>query len=284
MTSAMMAVTGCLLLLVPSSVRAQGAPGASRSPEGAPRKEAHADPGPASGVEILEGAFANRYDVDTTGRIEMVMRNGRGSERRRVFDTVSKRVGGSLRSLGRLEEPPHLRGMTVLTIERTTRSDDTFVYLPSLRKVRRVSSAQRGDSFLGSDITYEDFERRRAEDFLVESVKRVAAEGETIYRLRLRHRRPQSYDHMELDIAEKDLAILSTRYFKRGAEAPYRVIRAPREDMVRGDGHVLPTRLVAQNLLRRTETEIRIEGLRINPSIDERVFNVTTLESGRPID
>lgn len=240
-------------------------------------------PTAASPERILGEAFRNRYDCDTRSKIELVMRNSRGSERRRLFDTVSKRIDGRLRSIGRLLEPDHLRGMTIMTIEVPGKSEDTFIYLPSLRKVRRVSSAQRADSFLGSDLTYEDFERRRVADFEIESMSAESFEGEPVWRIRARPRRPQSYAHLDFYVARTDAAILATRYYKAGAAEPFRTLDSPRSGMAEQGGHVLPLRLVARNRLRETSTEITVSDLVVNPAIAESLFSLTTLESQRPL-
>jgi hypothetical protein len=108
-----------------------------------------------SAEEILSLAFANRYDCDLRAEIELRMSDRSGSERRRLVKTVVKRIDGRLHSIGRLVSPQYLKGMTIMSIENRDRSDDSFVYLPSLGRVRRITTAQRADSFLGSDLTYE---------------------------------------------------------------------------------------------------------------------------------
>jgi hypothetical protein len=173
--------------------------------------------------------------------------------------------------------------MTILTIEALDRNHEAFVYLPSLKKVRRVTTAQRGDSFLGSDVTYEDLERRRVEDYELERLATSELGAEPVYLIDGRPRRDSGYSHVIFVIAQADGAILETRYFKRGDEAPYRVISAPREGMIHQDGHVVPTYITVYNRVRGTSTEVRFDGLRINPPIDEHVFTVTTLELQREL-
>ena len=65
---------------------------------------------------------------------------------------------------------------------------------------------------------------------------------------------------------------------KRGAQEPYRTISAPRDSMHESNGHVLPKRLVVENLARGTTTEVNFHDLAINPEIDNRVFSIRTLE------
>ena len=101
------------------------------------------DATPTSPQAILRAAFANRYEVDTIANLDLIMRNRSGQERRRSFYTVSKLIDGRLHSIGRLTAPEYLRGMTVMVIEVDRRHHDSFVFLPSLGRVRRVTTAQR---------------------------------------------------------------------------------------------------------------------------------------------
>jgi hypothetical protein len=245
-----------------------------------------ADAVPPKAEAILAAAFANRYEVDLTSKVQLVMRNNQGQERRREFQAAYKLIGGRMHSVGRLVWPHYLRGMTILTIEADNRGHDAFIYLPSLGKVRRISTAQRGDSFFGSDVTYEDLERRRVGEYELEGMEAGASEGEPVYVISGRSLREFSYARIVFFVSQADGAILETQHFKRGQEAPFRVISAPRDGMMKKDGHVLPTRLTVYNRLRGTSTEVTFEDLQINPVIDDHLFSVSTLERDRdlPID
>ena len=56
------------------------------------------------------------------------------------------------------QSPANVRNTSFLTWDypEVDRDDDQWLYLPALRKVRRISSADRGDYFMGTDFTYED--------------------------------------------------------------------------------------------------------------------------------
>jgi len=236
------------------------------------------DATPPTPESVLGAAFANRYEVDVTSDIHLVMRDGGGGERKRVVRAASKMIDDRLHSIGRLEWPEYLRGMTILTIEATDRNHDAFVFLPELGRVRRISSAQRGDSFFGSDVTYEDIERRRVREYELDGMEAGQVDGEPVYVVRGRSRRDFSYDEVLFSVARSDGAIIEIRYFKRSQEKPYRVISSPRRHMVERDGHVLPTRMTVHNELRGTTTEIVFENLEVNPSIDDKLFSLSALE------
>jgi hypothetical protein len=81
------------------------------------------------------------------------------------------------KALVRFLDPPDVRGTSMLVLERDDRYDDVFLYLPAFGRVRRVSSAQRADSFFGTHLTYEDLEPKRAVDFEARILGRDAVDG-----------------------------------------------------------------------------------------------------------
>jgi hypothetical protein len=253
---------------------------APRAGEPAGGSDASAAP---TSLSVLGHAFANRYQVNLTSKINLVMQNRTGQERRRRFHAVTMLIDDRVHSLGRLVWPNHLRGMTILTIEAENRSHDAFVYLPSLEKTRRITTAQRAETFLGSDVTYEDLERRRVEEYDLAPLETGSHRGEPVYVIRARSRRDFSYSHVVFHVARGDGAILLATYFKSGTELPFRLIEAPRPFMVERRGHVLPTRLIVRNRLRGTTTRVEFEELKVDPPIDPHIFSSTTLDLQRDL-
>ena len=236
---------------------------------------------PSDAQALLADAFARRFEVDLTSEVELVMRDAAGREHRRVFDAASKMIDGRLHSLGRLSWPSYLRNMTILTIEQAGRNHDAFVYLPSTGRVRRISTAQRGDAFFGTDVTYEDLERRHADELVVEGMTHGRYQGEPAYVVRARATARLSFERAEYVLAEHDLAILEMRYYREGAETPHRVIRSPRAGMRQQGGHLVPSVLVVENRARGTTTTATFRQLAIDPEIDSRIFSTGMLARDR---
>lgn len=252
-------------------------------PRGALAGDHAVEAAPPTANDILRQAFRNLYDCDTLAETELVIRSRSGAERRRVLQTASKRLKGGRRALGRLIYPPDLRGMSILTMESQNGRHDAFVYLPSQKRVRRITTAQRNDAILGSDLTYEDIERRHVDDYRVELLPPAEFAGEESYRILATPRKSSGYDHVQFLVAKSDWALLEVRYFRGEAEQPVRIIRMRREDMQEGEGHVLPTRLVVENLIGGTTTEVTLRNLRINPEIEDRIFQSPAMERNQDI-
>lgn len=232
---------------------------------------------------LLDAAFANRFDVDLTANIELVVRNQSGEEQRRLVRAAQKVIADKVHSIGRLEFPEYLRGMTVLTVEATERGHDAFLFMPTLDRVRRISTAQKSDSFFGTDVTYGDLERQRASDYALGPLQREQRGGKPVLVIPATPRRPQNYERALFVLAADEDVMLESHYFKRGSKRPWRVIYSPREQMQVLNGHLLPTQLFVDNLDRHTRTDVWLRDLRVGVALPDKVFSVGNLESQGPI-
>jgi hypothetical protein len=233
--------------------------------------------------EVLARAFRNAYDLDRRLVVHLETRNQHGEVYRQRAELASKRIDGRLHTLAYFTDPKDILGTRILTVENEERSHDYFVYLPSLGTTRRITSATKSQPFLGTDLTYEEFERRRVGDFRVEAMRKTELAGESVYAVAARPRDPSSYARIEFLVATSDYALLESRYYKRDGEQPFRVIRAPRTGMRNFAGHVVATRILVQTLDTGTETEVRLEQLAVNPPLDDRLFTAKSLQYGPPI-
>lgn len=87
-----------------------------------------------------------------------------GGDTRTRRGTLANRTREGLRDglrLFRVSFPADLAGTAVLTHEYDARADDTWLYLPALKKARRIVASSKRDSFLGSEFAYVDMARAR---------------------------------------------------------------------------------------------------------------------------
>ncbi len=88
---------------------------------------------------------------------KMILINAKGerSERSLEMRTLEGIDAGD-KTLLIFQDPPDVRGTTLLTHENRTGDDDQWLYLPALRRARRIASSNRSSSFVGSELAYED--------------------------------------------------------------------------------------------------------------------------------
>ena len=109
--------------------------------------------------EIQECARKNLPEHSARQEISLLMRDGAGQEQTIEAELFWKRGDdGRSRVLVRVGSPFDLRGSAFLLVERKDGSD-MFSYLPSLKKVRRITGRTISGSLFGTDFSYGDIER-----------------------------------------------------------------------------------------------------------------------------
>lgn len=105
--------------------------------------------------EIVRKATQGHRSKDEKAKTEVVIvAEGRRSKKR-VANFLTLSEGENDRLLIRFVEPATIRGLSLLTVERGER-EDQHLYVPALRKVKRIASKGKGNRFAGTDFTYED--------------------------------------------------------------------------------------------------------------------------------
>jgi outer membrane lipoprotein-sorting protein len=110
------------------------------------------------GHEIAERADRlTRGYGDLTARLTMVLRDRKGRERRREMRIqVLETEGDREWTLLVFDNPRDLRGTALLTHGNPSGDDDQWLYLPALKRVKRIVSSGGSGSFMGSEFSYED--------------------------------------------------------------------------------------------------------------------------------
>lgn len=108
--------------------------------------------------EIMERNFFVTKVSTLRMDLTMTLINSRGQRRERRSTTLIKLQPNGVDSkyLVRFTEPPDVAGTGLLQIEHSEGDDDLWIYLPALKKARRLVASNKKDSFVGSDFSYGD--------------------------------------------------------------------------------------------------------------------------------
>ena len=119
------------------------------------------------GLRIAHEASArNDGFKDFTAEMTMVIRDrhGRESVRQMRFKVLEVPEDGD-KSLFVFDKPPDVRGTALLTHAHINAQDDQWLYLPALKRVKRINAAKRSGSFMGSEFSYEDMSSVEVEEY-----------------------------------------------------------------------------------------------------------------------
>ncbi len=109
-------------------------------------------------AHIVQGNGFTWEGAETRLRMTLIDRNGGTSER--SMTVLGRRKDGLLESKVRFTAPSDVAGTTFLTLEKAGGGSEQYVYLPGLHRTRRIVGREREGSFMGSDFTYGDLERK----------------------------------------------------------------------------------------------------------------------------
>jgi len=126
------------------------------------------DPSPEEvGLAIAyEAAARNDGFGNFTANLTMVLRNRQGQEsRRQIRFKVLEVEGDGDKSLFVFDQPRDVQGTALLTHGHLTAQDDQWLYLPALKRVKRISSSTRTGSFMGSEFSYEDMSSPEVDEY-----------------------------------------------------------------------------------------------------------------------
>jgi len=131
------------------------------------------------GLNIAKEADARDTGYgDSEVTMEMVLRNRHGEESLRTFRTKNLEVeGDGDKGLSIFDEPRDVKGTALLTFTHKTDSDDQWLYLPALKRVKRISSENVSGSFVGSEFAYEDLSSQEIEKYTYKYLEDEACPG-----------------------------------------------------------------------------------------------------------
>lgn len=117
-------------------------------------------------AEIMKKSEEARRLSDVTSDSTLITTTEGKNPKAKKFTWWRKVTGGTrFNTLTRFHEPPDIRGEGILFLERERDNNEVLLYLPAMKKVRRVESQSQSSSFMGSAFSYADIAAPHAEDF-----------------------------------------------------------------------------------------------------------------------
>ena len=231
-----------------------------------------------------------RYDRQiraSTEEVEMTMNliNKDGKARTRQLVSISKtNEEGKQDSLLRFVEPADVRGTALLTHEHADADDDRWLYLPALRKTRRVAATDDSDNFMGSDFAYEDidFEELNAFDYklLGDEIK----DGFDCYIVEAtpsteKKAKESGYSRRIMWIRKDNYFMVAVDYYNSRNELT-KQRKAYEIKLVDGTEKWRPERQVMINLKTGHKTELKYSNFVIGANVSDRTFSLRELTRG----
>ena len=120
--------------------------------------------------------------VDQAAELEMILTNKHGESSRRTMALKSLEVkGDGDKSLTVFDNPPDIKGTAFLSHTHALTPDDQWLYLPALKRIKRISSANKSGPFVGSEFAYEDLSSQEVEKYTYKWLRDETLDGYEVF-------------------------------------------------------------------------------------------------------
>ncbi len=125
--------------------------------------------------------------LNNSATVKMILTNKHGQTntrmiRFRTMETIKDgvQVGGD-KTLLVFDSPLDIKGTAFLTHSHKDRDDDQWLYLPTLKRVKRISARNKSGSFVGSEFAYEDISSEEVEKYTYQWLRDEVYDGRDCY-------------------------------------------------------------------------------------------------------
>lgn len=211
----------------------------------------------------------------------LLIHDGRGNTRERKVAVATRTFDGVTKTLMRFLSPAEVAGTSILIHDYEDKADDMWIYLPSMRRTRRIVTTEKGKSFMGSEFSNADMSKPNIDDFNYKLLGEEEYEGKQCYKIETvakdRNVAGEYGFNKKISLIEKEtLLIYMSELFDRNDNlikvhtfADYR--KQP-------NGRYFSYDMEMKNLKTKRFSQMKIHGFQLGSQLGEENFTVANLE------
>ncbi|HEY6557465.1 MAG TPA: outer membrane lipoprotein-sorting protein [Polyangiaceae bacterium] len=240
---------------------------------------------PAHAEELTGEQIARRmlpsgvFEADVAGKtkLRMVLVNKSGKQTERNLELLSRRKDGLVQSVVRFRSPQDVAGTAFLMIDKKGGASEQYIYLPRLRRTRRIVGGEREGSFMGSDFAYSDMRRVKADDASHKRLDDSKIGNDAVYVLESTPKKNAKtvYTKLQTWVRKSDFLPLRTRFYGTGGKLA-KTLYVRRVEKVDGKPVVKEARM--ESHANNHATVMIIDGSERKDDLPDSAFTPTALE------
>ena len=216
----------------------------------------------------------------------MILIDKSGNKRKRDLKSYEKDFGADEHKTLFFKSPADVKNTAFLTYDYDdpSKDDDQWLYLPALKKVKRIPSADKSSSFMGSDFSYFDMTDRDLEDYDFKLLKETKVRGHDAWMIEATPRNQEVIDESgytkTIAIVRKDnyMVVRAINFMTNGKKKYLDLKRIHQESGVWLVDEMTMTTKKGKTTIHKTI--LTFDNIELNKSIDDSVFTTRRLEKG----
>lgn len=175
--------------------------------------------------------------------------------------------------------PADVKGTKLLTWTYTKESKAQWIYLPSLKKSRRILAGNKNSSFMGSEFTYEDIGGQAIDQFDYKLVSEVKDGNDVIWTIEEKAKDTSNKDYKIVKIKKSVMSPVAIDYYNaRGEKIKESNIQELKRYKINGKDIYRPHYISMKNLVTGKESVLTWEQREFGKKIGEKEFNSNSLD------
>ena len=219
--------------------------------------------------------------VDARADLEMILRNQQGQESRRTLriDTLEV-IGDGDKSLTVFDAPRDIKGTAFLSYTHALKPDDQWLFLPALKRVKRIASANKSGPFVGSEFAYEDITSQEVAKYTYQWLRDETLDGRPCFVVEAHPAYENSgYTRQIVWLDKAMYQPLRIEYYDRKNAALKTLTFSGHQQYL--DRYWRPARMLMHNLQTGKSTTLEWANYRFKNGLEERDFDQNTLKRAR---
>lgn len=240
--------------------------------------------------DIMQKVYDREDGNNAIMDMEMLLVDSKGDQRQRTVKSWRRDAGEGGKDTETIMfflEPADVRNTGFLTYDYddSSKDDDQWLYLPALKKTKRIASSDKSSSFMGTDFTYADMTKRNINNYTYTLLKEDVVEGNKVWVIESvpandKEREETGYSKSIAFVRQDNFVVIrGVSILQTGGKVKYMEIR----QLEQIDGIWVGTETVMTTKKDKAvehQTILKSRNIQFNQPLDNDLFTTRRLEQG----
>jgi outer membrane lipoprotein-sorting protein len=232
-----------------------------------------------TGREIVNKAYNLPQGDDRTSVLTMTLTNKSGQTRVRKIKQFNKDLGDVEKKIMFFMSPADVKNTSFMNWSYDSdKADDQWIYLPALKKVKRISSDSKSDYFMGSDFTYDDLGDRKLDADIHQLLREETVDGKTCYVVKSVSKDEDYMYSKTITWIQKDNFVGVKKEFYDEDEELLKILTIKKVEKISGFWIVSESEM--KNVQKKHSTKIQLSDIKVNTGVPASKFSERMMMRG----
>lgn len=235
---------------------------------------------PQTGREIMEKVINKETWNDMTSDLYLTITDAKGGKREREIKSFMKKFGDETKMLMFFVKPADVKGTSFLIVEHKDRDDDRYLYLPALRRVKRILASGKGGSFMASDFSYYDIGKPKLDDFKYKLIGEEKVNGIDCFVIEClpsssEIEKDTGYSKIVRWVRKDNYMILKSDYYSRDGKR-FKVLDVEKIEEI--EKVLFATVMTMKDIVSGRTSRMEFRNIKVNTGLKDSIFSETSLD------